>query len=111
MSKEQIADCVEQYLKENFTKQISLGNISDKLGYSPDYLSHLYKKQKNSSPIKYLTALRMNHAKHLLLHHPELDIETIGAMSGYPDPVYFSRAFKKQTGCYPSQFIKNQNLK
>lgn len=110
MSKEQIADCVEQYLKENFTKQISLGNISDKLGYSPDYLSHLYKKQKNSSPIKYLTALRMNHAKHLLLHHPELDIETIGAMSGYPDPVYFSRAFKKQTGCYPSQFIKNQNL-
>lgn len=108
MSKEQIADCVEQYLKENFSRQISLGAISEKMGFSADYLSHLYKNKKNSSPIKYLTALRINHAKHLLVNHPDLDVETIGQMSGYPDPVYFSKAFKKQTGVYPSQFAKIQ---
>lgn len=107
MTKEQIANCVEQYLKENFTQQITLGDISKKLGFSPDYLSHIYKKQKNSSPIKYLTTLRINHAKHLLLNHSELDIESIGQMSGYPDPVYFSKVFKKQTGLYPSQFSKS----
>ncbi|NBI92487.1 response regulator [Lachnospiraceae bacterium] len=106
MSKEQIADCVEQYLKENFSKQISLKDISEKMGFSADYLSHLYKKQKNSSPIKYLTSLRINHAKHLLANYPDLDMETIGEMSGYPDPAYFSKAFKKQTGVYPSQFVK-----
>lgn len=108
MSKEQIADCVEQYLKENFTRQISLGEISDNMGFSADYLSHIYKKQKNFSPIKYLTLLRINHARHLLLNHPELDMETVGEMSGYPDPAYFSKVFKKQTGVYPSQFAKSQ---
>lgn len=109
MSKVQIADCVEQYLKANFSKQISLGDISEKMGFSADYLSHLYKKEKNLSPIKYLTMLRINHAKHLLLNYPELDIETVGQMSGYPDPVYFSKAFKKHTGVYPSQFAKNNS--
>lgn len=106
MSKQMIADCLEQYLKENFAKQISLKDISDKLGFSPDYLSHLFKKQKNSSPIKYLTTLRINHAKHLLTNHPELDMEAVGQMSGYPDPIYFSKAFKKQTGVYPSHFSR-----
>lgn len=110
MTKEQIANCVEQFLKENFTQQITLGDISKKLGFSPDYLSHIYKKQKNCSPIKYLTALRINHAKHLLLNHRELDIESVGQMSGYPDPVYFSKVFKKQTGLYPSQFSKDKDI-
>lgn len=104
MSKEEIASCVEKYLHENFRKQISMGEISEKLGFAPDYLSHLFKKYHKESPIRYLTSLRINYARQLLIRHPELDVSIIGEMSGYPDPVYFSKVFKKNTGIWPSQY-------
>lgn len=104
LGKKEIADCVEKYLKENFQKQISMGDISDKLGFAPDYLSHLFKKYHDESPVRYLTALRINYAKQLLIRQPDLDVAVIGEMSGYPDPVYFSKVFKKNTGMWPSQY-------
>ena len=104
MGKEEIAGCVEKYLKENFQKQISMGDISDKLGFAPDYLSHLFKKYHGESPVRYLTGLRINYAKQLLIRQPDLEVAVIGEMSGYPDTVYFSKVFKKNTGMWPSQY-------
>ena len=104
MSKEEIVSCIEKYLQENFRRQITMGEISDRLGFAPDYLSHLFKKYHNESPIRYLTNLRIHYARQLLIRHPELEVSIIGEMSGYPDPVYFSKVFKKNTGIWPSQY-------
>ena len=95
MSKEEIVSCIEKYLQENFRKQITMGEISDRLGFAPDYLSHLFKKYHNESPIRYLTNLRIHYARQLLIRHPELEVSIIGEMSGYPDPVYFSKSFNR----------------
>lgn len=104
LEKKEIADCIEKYLQKNFQKPLSLGDISDALGFTPDYLSHLFKKYHNESPIRYLTTLRINYAKQLLIRQPDLDIAVIGEMSGYSDSVYFSKVFKKNTGMWPRQF-------
>lgn len=53
LGKEEIADYIEHYLKENFSKQISLKNVSEKMGFSIDYLSHLYKKQTGVYPSQF----------------------------------------------------------
>lgn len=106
MSKEQIIDCVEHYIKENFKTEIRISDIADYMGFTPDYISHLFKKHKRESPIKYLTTLRINYAKQLLINNPELDVGVIGEMAGYSDPTYFSKVFRKQVGVYPSQYRK-----
>ena len=111
MSKEEIVSCIEKYLQENFRKQITMGEISDRLGFAPDYLSHLFKKYHNESPIRYLTNLRIHYARQLLIRHPELEVSIIGEMSGYPDPVYFSKVFKKNTGIWPSQYRSEKGAK
>lgn len=53
---------------------------------------------------KYLTKLRMNEAKCLLLSSPEMEVQKIGELVGYKNAFYFSRAFKTYTGMHPSEF-------
>ena len=43
-----------------------------------------------------------------MLISTELSVEKIAAASGYDDPLYFSRAFKKQEGMSPSEYRKNK---
>lgn len=104
LSKEEISNIAEAYLRENFTKDISLSELADKLGFTPDYISRNFKKYKHESPIKYITKLRINEAKRLLINHPELDIKKVGDLVGYNDPFYFSRVFKANTDLYPSEY-------
>ena len=57
------------------------------------------------SPIRYLQLIRMNRAK--LLLREALTVEEVAASVGYPDALYFSKAFKKWTGATPTAFRKN----
>lgn len=104
LSKEEISNIVEAYLHENFKKEISLSELADKLGFTSDYISRVFKKYKDASPIKYITKLRINEAKQLLVNHPDLDIKKVGELVGYPDAFYFSRVFKSNTSFYPSEY-------
>lgn len=107
LSKEDIANYIEMYILENFTKQISISDIADNIGFNIDYISHTFKKHKKISPIQFLTKLRINYAKQLLKNNLDIDIYTVGVMTGYSEQAYFSRVFKKHTGVYPSAFRSN----
>ncbi|WP_069999672.1 response regulator transcription factor [Cellulosilyticum sp. I15G10I2] len=111
LSKEEISNLIEVYLHENFKKEISLSELAHKLGFTSDYLSRVFKKYKQESPIKYITKLRINEAKQLLINYPDLDIKKVGELVGYNDAFYFSRVFKTNTNLYPSEYrIKNHKL-
>ena len=56
-----------------------------------------------TSPSRYLTDLRMQKAKKLLLDS-QLSIKEIAARVGYPDPFHFSKSFKNAVGMSPAQF-------
>lgn len=107
-SSNEVANYVEIYIRENYKKNFSVGELADKLGFTPDYLSKVFKKHTGQTLIRFITRLRINEAKRLLLQKPEIEIQVIGELVGYPDPFYFSRVFKKQTNVYPSEFITQQ---
>jgi two-component system response regulator YesN len=94
-SPEEIVSFIELFMKENFSQEINL---------NASYLSKIYKKYREETPLKYLLNLRINRAKHLLLNNPELEIKTVGELVGYPDQFYFSRIFKHLTGKSPTEF-------
>ncbi len=99
-----ICELLETYLQENYQQEISFQELGEKFGFTPEYLGKLFKKHTGETPSKYLTRLRMNEAKRLLLNNPNMEIQKVGELVGYRDGFYFSRTFKSHTGIQPSEF-------
>lgn len=99
---------IENYLHEHIYEDISLVSIARIFYISPIYLSQLFKKETGYLYIDYLTDLKMNAAKRLLLT-TNMMIYEISSKLGYKDSKYFSHLFEKKLGCKPSAYRK-QNV-
>ncbi|MNJ47324.1 HTH-type transcriptional regulator YesS [compost metagenome] len=70
---------------------------------SPYYFSKLFKMHTGENFIDYVTRLRIDEAKKLIVER-RLSLKEICFEVGYKDPNYFSRVFKKMTGITPSEY-------
>lgn len=82
-----------------------------KMGYHPDYLRRCFKTETGKTPLYYLTELRINRAKQLLVTNVCDSIETVSGKCGFGDSFYFSTCFKKHTGVSPFQYRKQNALR
>ena len=98
-----------QYIRENYHEKLSLENVAEKIYISPYYLSHLFKEELGITFLEYLTRIRMEEAKKLLMDR-SLTILDISLRIGYDDPGYFSKVFKKNIGVSPSQYRKQTSM-
>ena len=98
-----IIEMAEEYIKDNFHKDVSLDEVSKTVNISPYYFSKIFKEGTGKNFIEYLTNIRMERAKELL-STTEQSMKEICAMCGYSDPNYFSRSFKKNVGVTPTEF-------
>lgn len=90
--------------------QFDLRLTINRLGYSEDYVRRLFRARYQTTPLQYLLASRIEYSKNLLsVYKDELTIGEIAYMSGFSDPLYFSRMFKQLTGFSPKVFIKNKS--
>lgn len=97
---------IVQFLKENYTQNISLTSLSEQYGLSVGYLSGRLKEDLGLSFSEYVTSKRIQKAKELLVDET-LSIEAVAEMVGYNDYFYFTKVFKKNTGISPSKYRKN----
>ena len=97
-----------QYIDEHFTKDLSLDDISREMNISPYYYSKIFKDEMGINFVEYLTTKRMDYAKELLGNHAK-SIKEVCVQSGYGDPNYFSRIFKKYEGMTPSEYREKNN--
>ena len=91
------------YIQEHFSKDISLDGVSKEINISPYYFSKLFKEEKKENFVEYVTRVRIDYTKKML-KNSENSIKEICVSSGYGDPNYFSRIFKKMTGVTPSEY-------
>lgn len=98
-----VVEKAKTYIRSNFSRELSLEEMAKEVGISPYYLSKLFKEAEGVNYIDYLTSLRMEYAKEQL-KTSEKSIKEICHESGYGDPNYFSRIFKKWTGITPTEF-------
>lgn len=94
-----------QYLHKEFDKPIALPKLAQMAGVHPTYYSSLFKQKMGRTPIEYLTAIRMNRAKEMLIETNE-KVRDVARQVGYKDEFYFSRRFKEQYGIAPTVYIK-----
>ena len=92
-----------RYLREHLEEEISLNILADEFHMSPQYISQLFKNEIGVNFLAYLTNLRMEKAKKLLIS-TSLSIGEISEQSGYGDYRVFTKAFKKAEGSTPSQY-------
>ncbi|MFD0672959.1 helix-turn-helix domain-containing protein [Cohnella sp. GCM10027633] len=88
-----------QYMNE----ELSLGDVCGHLYMSISYFSTLFKQHTGATFIEYLTRVRMDKAKELLVVTSHKTYE-IAAHVGYGDPHYFSVIFKRHTGKTPKEY-------
>jgi two-component system, response regulator YesN len=88
--------------KANFN-DISLAHVSSELALTPQYLCRIFKEQTGVNFIDFVIGKKINLAKQLLVTTKE-SIKSIGQKTGYDNLNYFSRVFKKNTGCTPREY-------
>ena len=91
------------YIQENYSKDISLDDVSSQVNISPYYFSKIFKEETGENFIEYLTRIRIEKAKELRMD-ANVSVKEAGIQSGYSDPNYFSRIFKKQMDMTPSEY-------
>ncbi|UMZ72725.1 response regulator transcription factor [Natranaerofaba carboxydovora] len=97
------------YIKENYSKDITLTEVSNAVHLSPYYFSRLFKKKMGMNFIDYLTNLRIEKAKEFLIES-NAKVVNITYKVGYKEPAYFSRIFKKHTGITPNDYKKRYKV-
>jgi AraC-like DNA-binding protein len=102
-SKVKYTAIIENYLLENYRKNIEIEQLAKLINRSPSYTISVFKEIMGQSPIRYIHQLRIIEACNLLLN-TDMTIVAISDYLGYYDPSYFSRMFKKLTAMSPKEF-------
>jgi len=92
-----------RYMKNNYVNQISLTDIAAHINVAPEHLSRIFNKETGTSIPTYITQLRIESAKKLLLNS-NYKLETISNMVGIENTRYFGQLFKKLVGKTPNEF-------
>ena len=106
---ENVVTRAKGYIDENYAKDLSLDEVSKMVDISPYYFSKLFKQEVGENFIEYVTRTRIMHGRQLL-EDPRYSIKEVCVMSGYSDPNYFSRIFKKYEGMTPSEYRERETL-
>ncbi|MBB6453659.1 two-component system response regulator YesN [Salirhabdus euzebyi] len=96
---------IKQYIIQHAHEDISLDAIGKEVGFSPIYISKIFKEQLGVNYIHFLTECRIEEAKKLM-KDPEKSLKEITFEVGYHDPNYFSKVFKKMCNLSPSEYRK-----
>ncbi len=94
------------YIKRHYSEDITLKSLSEKFGYSSNYLNSLFKKQFGVTLKEYAINIKLEMAKKMLMF-TNLSIEDVCYKSGFSYLPNFHRAFKLKYGMTPKQF-KNE---
>lgn len=93
------------YIQTNFNRNITLKEISEKLGYDYYYISKYFTKNFAVNFQTFFSMYRIDNAKYLLLE-TDKSITEIGFLCGFDSIRTFNRAFHKVANCSPSIFRK-----
>ncbi|MGA2381624.1 MAG: response regulator [Spirochaetia bacterium] len=97
----------KKYIKRHYGRcELSLEEVARSVNLSASYFSSIFSKNEGVSFIHYLSRIRLERAKEMLLRTAYKTYE-IADMVGYPNPTYFSSLFKRYAGLRPTEYRKN----
>ena len=92
------------YIREHYAEpDLRLGGVSTACGISASRLSARFREELNTTVNEYVTFIRMENAKRLLLSG-EYRVYEVAELVGYRNQAYFSTLFREQTGMKPNKY-------
>lgn len=87
---------------------LTIKELSDKLKTNRTYLSSYIKTTYKQSFREWITGLRIEHAKQILMKLPDLTIADVAERAGFQSSSHFIRLFKENEGCSPAKWKKSK---
>jgi len=103
--KQQAIANVQEYIRHNLDKKLSLHDMAAIFNFSPNYLSQLFAKYSGEGLVEYITSERIKAAKEMLKKGTG-PIYEIAEKLGFENAFYFSKVFKKVEGISPREFLR-----
>ena len=107
--KDRIIDSVKEYIRINITRRLSLNEVSDVFGFTPNYLSQMFAKSGDIGFVEYVTSEKVAAAQKILEADANIRIYELAERLGFESAFYFSTVFKKVKGCSPSEYREQLN--
>ncbi len=92
------------YIAQHYAETVELSRLAELAGVSECHFCRLFKEYTHMRPVEYITHLRMETAKSLLLSAPSLPVNHIAHQVGYSSTSYFSALFRAAEGMTPVEF-------
>lgn len=97
------------YIHKHYHERgLCINRMAEEVYLTPTYLSSLFKQETGLTINQYVTKVRVEYSKSLVLD-PKLKLYQIAEKVGYEDAAYFARIFKNQTGMTTSEY-KEKNI-
>ncbi|WP_128977331.1 helix-turn-helix transcriptional regulator [Streptomyces roseicoloratus] len=87
----------------------SVRDCAERIGVTPGYLTEAVRAAVGRTPAGLLRDARTKEAQRLLAR-TELTVRQIAARTGFDDPAYFCRFFRRETGMSPGDFRKRRDI-
>ena len=92
-----------EFIAKHYADAIGETAMAKMCGMSPFRFSRAFRVAYGVTFRDYLSEHRLSHAKRLL-GNPQISVTDVAAMTGFDDPSYFARLFRKRTGTSPTGF-------
>jgi AraC-like DNA-binding protein len=98
---------VRLYLEEKYSSAMTVPKVARDCGLSSSALAHTFTKTFGTSPVKYLTQVRIAKAVEILSNE-DRSIKEIAFAVGFGSPSHFCRTFRRMLGCAPTEYQDKQ---
>lgn len=96
------------YIEQHYQEKLSVAELAEMSYYSERQFIRLFKAAFGCLPVQYITRLRINNARELLIN-TQLPVTEITQRCEYSDSSYFSKLFQRECGASPRDFRKYEN--
>lgn len=113
MNREQIQSIqhILSYIDEHFAEKLTLEQLSELAGLTPNYFSALFKKVSGITLWKYINSKRIDKAIQIITdENSKINIIDAAAECGFNNTANFNKTFKSITGMTPSEYRNNKHL-
>lgn len=93
------------HIHNNSNKSLTLNSISAAFGYHPAYISAYFKSRLDMCISRYINIIRLKNAV-LLMKQKGNNLTQIAYDCGFNSTRTFHRAFSKEFGCSPREYVK-----
>jgi len=95
---------IEDIIAREVASDLTVTEIAKRVFVSANYASRLFKQSTGRTITEAMILARVERAKELLAERSPIKAFQVGELVGYPDPVYFTKLFKRFVGMTPKQF-------